>query len=155
MCTWTDIYMCIECVCVCVCVCVFVIYAFCEKLLLATADPNNLLNKRDLFWKALKTDMKHENIKHETQCYLHGVSSNPESYRKREASQIPGNSNFVSSVSWKLVYGICETKFKLRHANHKKSFNHRNCRSDTELSNKFWKIKDNKTQRKHNMGDFR
>ena len=35
--------------CVCVCVCVFVIYAFCEKLLLATADPNNLLNKRDLF----------------------------------------------------------------------------------------------------------
>ena len=99
--------------------------------------------------------MKHENIKHETQCYLHGVSSNPESYRKREASQIPGNSNFVSSVSWKLVYGICETKFKLRHANHKKSFNHRNCRSDTELSNKFWKIKDNKTQRKHNMGDFR
>ena len=37
------------CVCVCVCVCVFVIYAFCEKLLLATADPNNLLNKRDLF----------------------------------------------------------------------------------------------------------
>ena len=99
--------------------------------------------------------MKHENIKHETQCYLHGVSSNPESYRKREASQIPGNSNFVSSVSWKLVYGICETKFKLRHANHKKSFNHRNCRSDAELSNKFWKIKDNKTQRKHNMGDFR
>ena len=99
--------------------------------------------------------MKHENIKHETQCYLHGVSSNPESYRKREASQIPGNSNFVSSVSWKLVYGICETKFKLRHANHKKSFNHRNCRSDTELSNNFWKIKDNKTQRKHNMGDFR
>ena len=44
----------------------------------------------------------------------------------------------------KVYYGICETTFKLRYANHKKSFNHRNRKSDTELSNKFWKIKDNK-----------
>ena len=33
-----------------------------------------------------------------------------------------------------------ETKFKLKFENHKKSFNHRNCKSDTELSNEFWKI---------------
>ena len=41
-------------------------------------------------------------------------------------------------------YGICETTFKLRYANHKKSFNHRNRKSNTELSNEIWKIKDNK-----------
>ena len=44
----------------------------------------------------------------------------------------------------KVEYGICKTTFKLRYANHKKSFNHRNRKSDTELSNEFWKIKDNK-----------
>ena len=44
----------------------------------------------------------------------------------------------------KVYYGICETTFKLRYANHKKSFNHRNSKSDTELSNDFSKIKDNK-----------
>ena len=44
----------------------------------------------------------------------------------------------------KVYYGICETKFKLRHANHKKQFNHRNCKLHSELSNKFQKIKDNK-----------
>ena len=40
-------------------------------------------------------------------------------------------------------YHICETTFKLKYTNHKKLFNHRNCKSDTELSNEFWKIKDN------------
>ena len=44
----------------------------------------------------------------------------------------------------KVYYGICETIFKLRYANHKKLFNHSNRKSDTELSNKFWRIKDNK-----------
>ena len=34
----------------------------------------------------------------------------------------------------KVYYGICGTTFKIRYANHKKSFNHRNR----------WKIKDNK-----------
>ena len=42
----------------------------------------------------------------------------------------------------KVYYGICKTPFKLRHAIHKKLFNRRNCKSDTELSNKFWRIKD-------------
>ena len=32
--------------------------------------------------------------------------------------------------------------FKLRYANHKKSFNNRNHKPDNELSNEFWKIKD-------------
>ena len=43
----------------------------------------------------------------------------------------------------KVCYGICETTFKLRYANHKQSFNHRNHKSDTELSNEFWRIKHN------------
>ena len=50
----------------------------------------------------------------------------------------------VENSETKIYYGICETTFKLKYANHKKSFSHRNCRSDTELSNKFWRIKDNK-----------
>ena len=44
----------------------------------------------------------------------------------------------------RVYHGICETTFKLRYANHKKSFNHRNRKSVTELSNEFGKIKDNK-----------
>ena len=44
----------------------------------------------------------------------------------------------------KVYYGIWETKFQLRYTNHKKSLNHRNRKSDTELSNEFWRIKDNK-----------
>ena len=44
----------------------------------------------------------------------------------------------------KVYYGICEIKFKLRYAIHEKSFNHRNRKSDTELSNECWRIKDNK-----------
>ena len=43
----------------------------------------------------------------------------------------------------KVCYGICETTFKLRHANHKKLFNHRIRKSDSGISNEFWKIKDN------------
>ena len=46
----------------------------------------------------------------------------------------------------KVYYGICETTFKRRYANHKKLFSHRNYKSDTELSNEFWRIQD----RKHN-----
>ena len=44
----------------------------------------------------------------------------------------------------KVYYGICDATFKLRYANHKKSFSHRNHKLDTEISNKFWRIKDNK-----------
>ena len=51
------------------------------------------------------------------------------------------------NLETKVYYGICETTFKLIYliyANHKKPFNRRNRKSDTELSNEFWKIKDNK-----------
>ena len=44
----------------------------------------------------------------------------------------------------KVYYDICETTFRLRYANQKKSFKHRNRKSDTELSNEFWRIKDDK-----------
>ena len=37
----------------------------------------------------------------------------------------------------KVYYGTCETTFKLRYANHRKSFNHRNRKSATELFNEF------------------
>ena len=43
----------------------------------------------------------------------------------------------------KVCYGICEANVKLQYANHKKSFNQKNHKSDTGLSNKFWKIKNN------------
>ena len=55
------------------------------------------------------------------------------------AKQIPVEENSGTKV----YYGNCEIKFKLRYTNHKKSFNHRNHKSDTDLSNNFWKIEDN------------
>ena len=39
------------------------------------------------------------------------------------------------------LHGICKSKFRLRYANHKKSFDHRNRKLNTELFNNFWKIK--------------
>ena len=43
----------------------------------------------------------------------------------------------------KIYYGITETKFKQRYANHIKSFRHEKHQSDTELSNELWSIKNN------------
>ena len=44
----------------------------------------------------------------------------------------------------KIYYGITETRFKQRYANHIKSFRHEKHQSDTELSNELWSIKNNK-----------
>ena len=72
------------------------------------------------------------------QCPLHQMClSNKILY---EANITPLGENSDTKV----YCGICEMMFKLRCANHKKSFNHRNRKSDTELSNEFWKITDNK-----------
>ena len=43
----------------------------------------------------------------------------------------------------KIYYGITETKFKQRYANHVKSFRHEKHQSDTEPSNQLWSIKNN------------
>ena len=40
----------------------------------------------------------------------------------------------------KIYYGFCETAFKLRYANHKKTFNNAKYQTDTELSNEYWNI---------------
>ena len=42
----------------------------------------------------------------------------------------------------KLYKGTCETTFKKRYANHKKSFNAEKNKSDTKLSTKYWKLAD-------------
>ena len=56
----------------------------------------------------------------------------------------------------KIYYGICKTTFKLRYAKHKKLFNYKNPKLDTEQSNEFWRIRiRQQTQHKHNMRDFR
>ena len=44
----------------------------------------------------------------------------------------------------KIYYGISETKFKSRYANHRKSFENRNYKTDIELSNEIWKLKEQK-----------
>ena len=41
----------------------------------------------------------------------------------------------------KVYYCVSETAFKLRYANHKKSFNNIKYQTDTELSNEYWNIK--------------
>ena len=43
----------------------------------------------------------------------------------------------------KIYYGITETNYKQRHANHIKSFRHEKNQSETELSNELWSIKNN------------
>ena len=43
----------------------------------------------------------------------------------------------------KTYYGLSETKFKTRYANHKKTFNNPIYKTDTELSSEYWKIKNN------------
>ena len=51
---------------------------------------------------------------------------------------IPRKNNSIDeNLKTEVYYGIYETKFNLRYANHKKLFNHRNRKSDTELSNEF------------------
>ena len=42
----------------------------------------------------------------------------------------------------KIYYSISETKFNWRYANHRKSFKNRNYKTDTELSNEIWKLKE-------------
>ena len=41
----------------------------------------------------------------------------------------------------KVYYGLSETTFKVRYANHKKTFNYIKYKSDSELSHEFWNIK--------------
>ena len=43
----------------------------------------------------------------------------------------------------KLYKGICETTFKKRYANHKKSFNIERYKNDTKLSIEYWNLKEN------------
>ena len=40
----------------------------------------------------------------------------------------------------KTYYGVSETAFNLRYANHKKKFNNIKYQTDTELSNEYWNI---------------
>ena len=44
------------------------------------------------------------------------------------------------SCKTKIYYGVSETAFKLRYANHKKTFNNIKYQTDTELSNEYWNI---------------
>lgn len=41
-----------------------------------------------------------------------------------------------------IYFGLCETPFKSRYANHRKSFNILKYRNDTELSKEIWDLKD-------------
>ena len=41
----------------------------------------------------------------------------------------------------KKYIGLCETSFKKRYANHKKSFNHERYKNSTMLSTEFWRLK--------------
>ena len=42
----------------------------------------------------------------------------------------------------KIYYGLCETKFKVRYANHKKSFSNRKYNNETELASEYWRLRD-------------
>ena len=42
----------------------------------------------------------------------------------------------------KVYIGLCQTTFKKRYANHKKSFNTEKYKNSTALSNEFWRLKE-------------
>ena len=46
----------------------------------------------------------------------------------------------------KIYYGTREGTFKQQYGNHKKSFKHKKHRTDTELWNEYWRLKELKTQ---------
>ena len=46
----------------------------------------------------------------------------------------------MKSVQIRSYYGVCEIAFKLRYANHEKTFNNIKYQTDTELSNEYWNI---------------
>ena len=47
----------------------------------------------------------------------------------------------VANYERKRYMGICATTFKLRYANHKKSFNHEIYKTNSELSAEIWRLK--------------
>ena len=56
---------------------------------------------------------------------------------------------YKANITWttenyrnKIYYGMSETKFRSRYANHRKSFNNRKYKADTELSNEILKLKE-------------
>ena len=53
-----------------------------------------------------------------------------------KATSTTSSSNFV-------YYGTSKEEFKTRHNNHTKSFRHRECMNETELSKHVWNLKDN------------
>ena len=54
----------------------------------------------------------------------------------------------------KIYYGVCEAAFKLRYANHKKTFSNIKYQTDTELSNEYWNIISAKKNLEHILGNF-
>ena len=48
----------------------------------------------------------------------------------------------------KFYKGICESTFKKRYANHKKSFNVEKNKNDTKLPTEYWKLPNNKLHRR-------
>ena len=55
----------------------------------------------------------------------------------------------------KIYYGISETKFNSRYANHQKIFKNRNYKTDTELSNKICKLKEQNKKCGYIVGNSR
>ena len=55
----------------------------------------------------------------------------------------------IESYRNKIYYGISETKFKSRYADYRKSFKNRKHKTDTELSNEIWKLKEQQQKKKN------
>ena len=92
--------------------------------------------------KVLKEDSKNTNSKcnciNKVQCPLNGncLAENI----IYEAKITSDQRNYKESV----YFGLSETTFKKRYANHLKSFNVKNYQKNTELSKEFWRIKEMK-----------
>ena len=98
--------------------------------------------------KSIQSIFRKNELKITIQCNLKILNYLDVTFNLTDSSYRPFNktNNEINYIhkQWNHPPPPCETTFKLLYANHKKSFNHRNHKSDTELSNDFWKIKDNK-----------
>ena len=86
---------------------------------------------------AEKINSENCNCRKKAECPLSGNCQNKCIVYKAEVK---------TSEQTKIYYGVCETTFKKRFANHKKSFNFVKYKNETTLSKYIWKLQDQNKQ---------
>ena len=95
----------------------------------------NAHNRQILYTEDQSTEKKQCNCMNKNNCPLS---------QKCLTQEMVYQANLVSNIDnehEKIYKGLCETTFKIRYGNHKKTFNYEKYKNDTELASEFWRIK--------------